>query len=356
MAKDYNIKLSDYEFLLHLLESNNDGSKLINTDISLLKYFIKRVRHNFDVPTSDESVDLYTSVIDDLQGIQKASRVISILEDYPTFFHIEYDTVPEYKSIVIPDKKAVDIAYRFFRSQNETYYSNFLDVYDTLSDHLKFIKPNKNTAGETHFIQTTGDAFIYVPNYSNISKVTILIHEIQHVMDALENAGFWYQPFIKETAAMFMELISTDYVANELHMQSEAVKRKAEIHHIVSGDRSLLLDKKEMFDSLVGKKISADNFLQELSNTGYTDEEVKSILYNSTDLLIGYQLPQYIAIELYYLYQTNKSKALEILLNIVRYGNDANIFDILGVYGIHVGSHLTSYESELGKKLQIKRS
>ena len=356
MAKDYNIKLSDYEYLLHLLENHNDGSKLINKDIALLKYFIRRVKHQFYIPGEDSS-DYFTRALEDLSDIQSASKVISILEEYPTYFHIEYPTTPSYQSILISDRKAVEIATHFFQKQNEVFYSDFLDVFDELPDHLKFIKPNPHTSGETHFIRTTGDAFIYVPNYSNISKVTILIHEIQHVIDTMENENFWYQPLIKEIAAVFMELVSTDYVSKELGLGNEGDKRKAEVHQIVSGDSSMLIDKKDMLERLVNKGITNSNQLvAELKKYDYSEDDIDSILFSSADSLISYQLPQYVAIELYYLYQSHKSKALQILLDIIRYGNDENIFEILGTYGINPGTHLHQYEESLGKSLQIKRS
>ena len=356
MGRDYNIKLTDLKRKLKYLKKIDDGSDLFRSDIFNLETFIKRYDSNFQTPLGYVNDDFWDDVLEDVAGLNHSSKIISILQGLNLDFNPFAEYSANYTSLYLSDNDAVDLAYEFYKTDACVFYNSFLDVYDSLPNHLQFIQPNKYTDGEVINLRSTRDRYIFSPSNPDITKVTILIHEIQHAIDGLENNDFSYHFLINEVASLFMELLACDFAAKKLNVPSDGDKRKASIQSIIVNDSIYLVDKFEMFQCLNGLQISnLDQLYAELNKKGYPNDEVDEYLKYSVSSMISYQLPLLIAIELYKLYKADKIDALETLLGIVRYGNNDNIFAILEGLKINPGSSFKEYQDDLVKKLKLKR-
>ena len=339
MERDYNIKLTDLKRKLKYLKKIDDGSDLFRSDIFNLETFIRRYDSNFQTPLGYVNDDFWDDVLEDVAGLNLSSKIISILQGLNLDFNPFAEYSANYTSLYLSDNDAVDLAYEFYRT-----------------DHLQFIQPNKYTDGEVINLRSTRDRYIFSPSNPDITKVTILIHEIQHAIDGLENNDFSYHFLISEVASLFMELLACDFAAKKLNVPSDGDKRKASIQSIIVNDSIYLVDKFEMFQSLNGLQVSnLDQLYAELNKKGYPNDEVDEYLKYSVSSMISYQLPLLIAIELYKLYKADKIDALETLLGIIRYGTNDNIFDILQGIELYPGIGFKEYQDDLVKKLQLKR-
>jgi len=357
MERDYSIKLTDLKKKLKYLRSINDGSSLLEEDIIRMELLIRRLESNFQIPLITEINSSFDDIVDDVNSLNRSSELLLIIEDIISKADLSFlDYNPSYSSIYLSDRDAVDLAHSFYSTGGNIFYSNFLDVYDTLHNHLQFINPNEFTDGEMDNLRSTRDTYIFVPNHPNIKKATILIHEMQHAIDLLENDKLIYNTLIKEIASVFMELIASDYVAKQVGLPIEGFKRKAEVHRIVLSDSLYLSNKFEMFRSLNGgKKVTdIDSFYEELYKQGYDDEDIDENIKYSVYSVISYQLPQFLAIELFYIYKKDPQDAFELLKGLINYCNDDNILSVLNGTGIELGKHYNEYQKSLAKRLQIK--
>jgi hypothetical protein len=358
MERDYSIKLGDLKKKLRYLKSIYDGSSLLKNDILGLTILIERIKSNFNVPFIKETNDEYfEEIVEDFNGINRSIDLISVLEklDLQSIGNPFLNISPSYTTLLLSDGEAVDLAYDFYQTQANIFFSNFLDVYDSLPNHLQFIKPNSNTNGEMSRLKSTRESYIFVPNNPNITKATILIHELQHAIDGIENDKFVDNIMVKEATAMFMEMIAADYISGRFKIPRDGTMRRAEQHSIVLTDSLYLLDKYEMFKSLDGEHITGlEEFYEKLYKKDYDDDEIETCLRYSTDSLVSYQLPHLLAIELYYMYKEDKEDTLEYLLGIVNYCTDDNIMSVLEGCEIKLGEHYYKYQKALEK--QLKRS
>lgn len=351
MEKVYDIKINDLKELLSILRKFNH-EPMVQVDIIRLSNYIKRFERNF----SDECISSYERLLDDADEVNF----------YKPFYPISYKFASvgrkqdelsfqtKYTPISFSDDEVMSNADEFFREQNDFFYSGFQDFASEAEDHLKFINTNSDTEGETLTLKSTGEAFAFVPNYSNITKFTILIHECEHIIDFFKNPNFLDNNIIKETAAIFMELIASDFIAKKYSLYDENFKRRNFLHTITKSQATLLKDKVMLLD-LVNKyrHLSESELFDILQKKDFTKEDVEFYLEATISQDSNYQIPYLIAVELYVIYHKNKRLALNILEDIILNGNNYNIFEILFKYGIVLNTNILLYEDCLYKKITL---
>ena len=200
MANKYNIKIKDLEMLLDIVSSYGGNDETIDFDIETLTTAINRLKNDFQV---EQTIPL----------INKMARDLSLLEEYTEYYdyiveflnngmYFDRAVNAKYKSIYLSHDDTLDLCMDFYSHQGEFFSVALTEFYKEKEDHLKFFKPNGHSEGEMHFIQSTGDAFVLSPNYHNLKKATILIHEFEHVIDAFNNPVFYTNMIIREFSSM----------------------------------------------------------------------------------------------------------------------------------------------------------
>lgn len=349
MKKAYNIRINDLEKILNLLKEY-DHDLIVDIDILRLDSYIKRLKNSF---SESEELSLTEKLVSDLEYFP----FYKPLYVYSKFFSntgIKSDLLQKegkLSTIIIPDVDVMEHADSFFREQGDFFYSAFLDFKDDAKDHLKFIKPNKMSDGETLMLKSTGEAFVFSPNYSNITKFTILIHELEHVIDFFNNPDFFDNFVIRETAAVFMELIACDYISKKYNLENDNYTRRMWIHHTLKFQAELLNDKMKMLNTIYSSSKSIDtDIFKFLDDHDFEKSYVEYLLESTISEDFSYQLPYLIAVELYFIYKNDKKVALNILIDIIMNANNENIVYILNKYNIKPNLNINRYEKLLLKK------
>lgn len=351
MKKVYDIKISDLKDLLLALK-HFSGEPTVQNDIYCLSNYISRYKRNF----SDEKLSLYERLLNDADDVHFYKPFYPLSECLASIGRkqTELSFNASYSTIKFNDEQVMEDANVFFKEQGDFFYSAFSEFQDEATDHLKFVNTKTETSGEVLTLKSTGDAFVFVPNHSNITKFTILIHETEHVIDFFNNPEFLGAHAISETASLFMELIACDYIAKRYQLFDDSFQRRNFLHTIIKSQATLLKDKLELLD-LVNKKRNLDeqSLFKYLERFEFTEEDIKFYLEATITQDNAYQIPYMIAVELYVLYHHDKVAALTILQDIIMNANQYNIFDILCKYGINLNQNMLYYEDCLYKKITL---
>ena len=352
MAKNYKIRMEYLKQLRDMFESFVDDP-MVARDYLRLDLLIERLEHDFQQTADNDGIvdqlgEDYKHWADFRKYVPKLKRFFN------GGLYFSEAVSPKFKEIKVSDEDTVMLAREFFSKQGEFFvkhFDNFLE--DEAEDHIDFFDPSKHSSGEMMYLHTTGDKFIFAANYSNIVKPTAFVHEAQHVIDNEANPEFFENNVIRETAAVFMELLATDYFNNFFGLDNQNLLRQFQILSIIKMDTRDALYRDRMIK--IYKKIKdykPDHIYKRLTkriNTDYADFMADYSIYQ----LYNYQIPYLTAIELYTLYQVDKDKALNILIDIILNGTPKNIFTLLAKHGISLNKHSHQYEEELCLKLGI---
>lgn len=352
MAKGYNIQLSELETLLDMLcayENDDD----VSVDIETLKTFINRLKNSFNIHNDESSLEKIAINLGQLSKYKHLFPHIKTLLSKGMYFSDSVD--PDYTILDLSDDDSIDLCREFYQEQG-SFFSDAVEEYcEDIEDRLLFIEPNNYCDGEMHYLSTTGDAFVLSPNHRDIRKVSILMHEFEHVIDCFNNDKFYRNSYIREIAAMFMEMIGCDYLAKKLRLDEDHLFRRYHIHSIVKSNAVYIPDKMELMRFMNSHKDKDEKtVIKEVEKVlnyekGYIDYLLGSYLSEDYYYPIAYM----IAIELYTIYNSDKEKALYILMDIIMNGNDSNIFNILKKYNIGIGHNIVNYENDMCLKLGI---
>ena len=349
-AKKYCIDINKFYMMRNILENFYPENIY---ELELIDFCIKRLNNDF-----------FTKRIS--TSINRLRRDSFLLDKYKKFYpyirtfvkkgiYIETLFQPNYHEIIINDNEALNIAGNFYSDLDLFFKKQFDSFYNEASDHLEFIKPNINTEGEIHFFESFGEAFAFIPDYPNFTKVSILIHELEHIIDSFSNPKFYTNLVIREVTAMFMEIIGCDYLEEVLDIKGDSNVRKFYIYainkmnaddlaykiqllHLIRKNKQL--KNKDLMNLLINEYNFSKNVIDELSNYSLEEDYY-------------YQISLLCAIELYYIYKKDKDLALYIIKDIILNANDDNIFEYLNKYNINLNERVFCYEDELCLHLGI---
>lgn len=363
MIRNYNISKFDIyklrRLLVSKLKSCSDADEIedINNDIIRIDFLLNRVNKNFNTSNShnnDDNIEL-TGLRNDIRFLEDFKYLYKIVKCFiKTGIGVEKPAEVKFRKTHLSNDDAINLAHDFFEEQDEFYYKGFEHFYQNIYGHLKFIKPTKDTDGEIHCIDTTGDFFMYIPNHQDFTKASILIHEIEHAIDFYNNPFFYRNLLIRETSSMFMEMIGVDYLAKELNLVNVNYIRRFYLHTVAKMQGCDIFVKNQVLHLLDKyKNLSDKELLIMFKKYGFSTDLIE--FFNSSNIVEDYyyQIPQLIAIELYKIYSEDKEKSLYILKDIIMNGTDENIFEILDKYNIHILEHVVDYEYDLVLKLGI---
>lgn len=351
MKRRYDISLKYLNNLLKLLAEYADDPD-VTRDIIRIKTLINNLQNNFERTKDD---NLFLKMQSDLE-------IYPVVKPYYVYANIFAETglsleslniTPSYKKIKITDEEAYAEAYSFLSSQGDFFKAAVDDFEENKYSHLKFVKCSADTDGGAVYLKTTGDAFVFSPNYNDFTKSTILVHEKEHIIDCFNNPSIYDNFIVREIAPIFMEMVAADYIALKYGLKDDNYQRRLFLHSIVKEQALVARDKMDML-ALVQKysSLGYTKLVELLHDEGYTDNNLKYYCGKSLEEDFYYIIAQMIAIELYFIYLRDMEYALTILKEIIMKGNDYNILDILAVYNIKLGENITNYERGLVQQLK----
>lgn len=352
MAKDYTINISYLEQLLDMFSAYKNDH-MIAADYEKLKSYINRLKNNYT--SSGPSTSLLERLHIDYENLTFYTPYYPLAEaltstKYPSYI---FYSPASYKRLNMDNEQVLEIMKEFFQKQGGFFYNQFLDFLSEAEDHLEYITPNDNVDGEMLYLKSIAEAFVTIVNYPNMCKLSISSHEFTHVIDAFNNPNFHEQLTIREISSMFMEMISSDYLAQKLNLGNDNIKRRSYLHAIVKEQAANIKRKTELLQ-LYGKhqNESKKRLFNSLRNNGFSKKAIAE--YEKYCLIEDYYyiIAHLIAIELYFIYLKDQTKALAILEDIIMNGTDHNILSILANHNIILTKHLEEYEDNLIKGLK----
>lgn len=349
MKKVYDIKIKDLENILALLKENMQDSMVV-IDVVRLEEYIKRIKNDF---RATETASLMEQIQDDVEYFEFYKPFYPFVEQFLNTGKSVYDLDSDvkYKSLVMSDDQVMSDVIEFYGHQDSLFYSQVLEYQQEAREHLKFVKENLDTDGETLFLKSIGEAFVFSPNYSNITKFTILVHEVQHVIDFYINPSFSENFVIRETIAMFMEMIAADYIAKKYKLYGEGFKRQQYLHAIVKYQSHNIMYKMDALEVVAdNKSLKQQELLSALDKEGFDQEDLEFYFEQGITTDYSCQIAYLIAIELYMLYYKDKKLALRICEDIVVNGTSSNIFELLDKYDIKLNRNVVNYENKIYKR------
>ena len=343
----YNFKINTDKILKEIvkilsMQKKYNDDKLNEKDVITMTNLLINLGAN--VPLEEE-MSLKDKLAFDIGLINTYSKSYKIIKYL--YNNISTDSyVPNYITCIISNHDALEEAYCFFSKYGNFFSKPLNSLRKDLFSHLEFSDDAINS--ESYFM-TNKEAFIIVKNYKNICKFTNLVHELQHYIDNYNNAFFRQNYLIREIAAIFMEILSTDYISRVTNLLNEGNKRKKELHSIISVTAFNLYYKTQLLN--IAKRNmykDATEITKLLKDKLHITEEGIDILTRTTlDEDYMYEIAYLIAIELYKVYKEDEEKAIYILKNIIMYGNNDNICDLLNMYGIRICQNVMRYEKKL---------
>lgn len=339
------------EILNNLRKYSSDEDALL--DSYRLEKVIERCNNNF---SSNENVDLMELLSDDLNSYKFYRTFYSLIEKFVISGYSleELDFCTKYTKATLSNDKTFSIVKSFFEEQGKFFHSGFSEFEEEASDHLEFINPCANTDGEMVYLKSTGDAFLFIPDNKDFTKIMILTHEIEHAIDSFKNELFYENTLIREVSAIFMEMIAGDYVAHKYGFIQDSYQRKLSLHYIIKEQASIVIDKMDMLEIIFNNQnLNQDDLFKLLEEEGYSKECIEFLAENTIMQDFYYLIPQLIAIELYFIYiEKDKQLALNILEDIILNASDYSIFDILKKYEIKLCKNVEKYEKMLLSKVK----
>lgn len=351
MKRAYDIKINDLKELLQILYDNSNDSMVLRDAIRLENY-IKRLENNF---CTEDSSSLLERMAGDIQLLPFYKPFYPFIERFLNtgVNPCDFDTEITYKTIRLSDRQIVSDTQAFFATQGESIYKNYCDFIEEASDHLRFISPRTNTDGETISLKSIGESYVFSPNYSDITKFTILVHEIQHVIDFYINPDFSDYYIIRECIAIFRELIACDFIADKYNLKDENYKRQYVIHATIKCQAYNLGYKMEILNIInKNRSLNSSELLKLLEKKGFDKEDVEFYFEEDISTNYVYQIAYLIALELYSLYKVDKEKCFLVVEDIINNGNPINILSLLSEYGISLNNSVDTYEKKLLKKIK----
>lgn len=354
MQKKYNIDIQELEKLLEILSSYHEDEAVSN-DIYTLTSAIDRLKNNFNVT---ENLTFIERIARDLSLYKSCKKhyphVANFLRQGMVF---EEAYRPEYKSIYISDDDSIDLCRDFFNNHGPFFSKAFDEYREDIHDRLMIFEPNKFSEGEVHFLETTGDAFVFAPDYHNITKPSILMHEFEHVIDCFNNPYFYRNKIVRETGSLFMEMIGCNYLAKIFSLEKDHVERRFNVHSIIKSAALYTADKMEILKLIKGyQNANEESIIKNLNKQfGMLKKDIDFLLECHLVSDFYYQISYLIAIELYTIYSNDKDKALYILMDIIMNGNDYNYMTILNKHNIVLNNNVKKYEDDMCLKLAIKK-
>ncbi len=353
MEKTFNYNISDLQNILKLLKTYEHSSPEIDKDIERLQHLINYLSKNPN--TTPKSKSLKTLFKEDIASYQIFTPYYSYIKAFVESGHSidEIYQNPIYKKIKLSNLEAVQISQDFIRNQGP-FFSNPLDEFnEDINTHLKFVSNNLDTSGGVLYLYSTGDAFVFSPDNKDITKASVLTHELEHVIDSYNNPNTFNTLIAREIIPVFMETLSLPAISRQLNLKSDGYQRMLHLHSIIKESALMFIDKMDMLE-LISKHfyLKEEDLIRFLNDNGYDNSLISLLMDRSLTQDFFYLIPELITIELYFLYQEDKQRALNILQAISLNATDSNILDIVNQSGITLNENVDTYEKHLLAKVK----
>lgn len=255
--------------------------------------------------------------------------------------------------------RIISVSKDFYSQFNGVFAERFRLLESRFNDTLHFRKISSNTitAGQTYSVYKT-DLTFFELGYNNTSQDYVsAIHEFGHGISCSINpdAMFDFEKYcFIEVDSLFFELLGTDYIGEVLGNKKDSYDISVQVFKDYIYSAMLITTKLDMYSENDRYNLNNKRFVRTyLSKTVRLDKiGVNDVLKTSIRDCLHYIISYLTAIELYLIYKSDQSTALDLLFKIItRVDNSSKDYlEYIKSLGLEPGKNIDTYVELLFNK------
>lgn len=188
--------------------------------------------------------------------------------------------------------------------------------------HIRKLSPNIVTNGQTYSVYKTDITFIELGVNQTTQDYVSAIHEFGHGISCAINpmAMYDYNKYcFIELESLFFELLGLDYLSDNLDLSKDTFDISMQVLKDYIYSARLICSKLDMYNTLGANQVYNKRIISKFltDEFGYSSVGIKDVLRTRIRDYFHYIISYLTAIELYMIYQCDKTLALDLLYKII---------------------------------------
>lgn len=230
----------------------------------------------------------------------------------------------ELPKISVSTHKILTVSRSFYDSIGGIFASKYVEMAKRFKDtlHIRKLPQKVVTNGQTYSVYNTDITFVELGVNQTTQDYVSAIHEFGHGISCAINPMAMYDYgkycFI-ELDSLFFEMVGLDFLSSNLSLEKDSFDIKIQVLKDYIYSAQLICSKLDMYDSLspdqLYEKRNVKNYL--FNEIGYNKLGANDVMNTYIRDYLHYIISYLTAIELYMIYQSDKSLALDLLHKII---------------------------------------
>lgn len=230
----------------------------------------------------------------------------------------------ELPKISVSTHKILTVSRSFYDSIGGIFASKYVEMAKRFKDtlHIRKLPQKVVTNGQTYSVYNTDITFVELGVNQTTQDYVSAIHEFGHGISCAINPMAMYDYgkycFI-ELDSLFFEMVGLDFLSSNLSLEKDSFDINIQVLKDYIYSAQLICSKLDMYDSLspdqLYEKRNVKNYL--FNEIGYNKLGANDVMNTYIRDYLHYIISYLTAIELYMIYQSDKSLALDLLHKII---------------------------------------
>lgn len=230
----------------------------------------------------------------------------------------------ELPKISVSTHKILTVSRSFYDSIGGIFASKYVEMAKRFKDtlHIRKLPQKVVTNGQTYSVYNTDITFVELGVNQTSQDYVSAIHEFGHGISCAINPMAMYDYgkycFI-ELDSLFFEMVGLDFLSSNLSLEKDSFDINIQVLKDYIYSAQLICSKLDMYDSLspdqLYEKRNVKNYL--FNEIGYNKLGANDVMNTYIRDYLHYIISYLTAIELYMIYQSDKSLALDLLHKII---------------------------------------
>lgn len=230
----------------------------------------------------------------------------------------------ELPKITVSTHKILTVSRSFYDSIGGIFASKYVEMAKRFKDtlHIRKLPQKVVTNGQTYSVYNTDITFVELGVNQTTQDYVSAIHEFGHGISCAINPMAMYDYgkycFI-ELDSLFFEMVGLDFLSSNLSLEKDSFDINIQVLKDYIYSAQLICSKLDMYDRLspdqLYEKRNVKNYL--FNEIGYNKLGANDVMNTYIRDYLHYIISYLTAIELYMIYQSDKSLALDLLHKII---------------------------------------
>lgn len=296
-----------------------------NSILEIIDRYDELIKKRTNLDDSCEKVNFRRVIEDDFSILDRYGiycPYIRRLDEFGDSLEIKPNS--ELTNINTTTQKILSVGRDFYNSIGGVFASKYITMAARFKDtlHIRKISPNIVTCGQTYSVYKTDIVFIELGINKTAQDYVSSIHEFGHGISCAINPNAMYDfgkyCFI-ELESLFFEMLGVDYLSEKLALEKDSFDISMQVLKDYIYSAQLICSKLDMYNTLNDRQLSDKRTLKKYlsKEVDYNALGVKDVLNTYMRDYFHYIISYLTAIELYMIYQSDKTFALDLLYKII---------------------------------------